>query len=495
MSQKKTVAVSFAWKEETDGVHKGLVDAFCNECTGIGISVTRDALWLKHGDDLSRFMSEDVGKAGVIVLFLSEAYIRSHNCMYEYLVAWNHDYDNPDALSKRLLLVSLLPSELGKDTNQWTWAIDYWTQLADEQSELRATYVAALSPEAARLTHRIAEIKLKVSAMLSFTNERLAIHRPTNAAPIVTELQRRLGIDPNFAGSDEDNFGVLINEMNRILKKNPRIRDLIKAVAPYLLSEKELTEGVIGQLAGNAEGKSPLLKIYDGLCDKLEETPIESSGDKEALKELTGGLLSLTISPQWIQKSRRAWGASQTVNLPVRDSQISLGKGRDEGERLVDLLPLFCAVLTQGCARLDELFTAAQAYPRRLAPLALVAEGLSPDQVRDSIKFQLIQQIAPTKWKNPDPPSASDTDERRKDFDSAFEDTLELLLLAKDDERSPWVAADSTWAKQIANVYKELRASGLLMIDGKDGELKNVLPHSTEKLLRLRKVWKALSLG
>ncbi len=494
MSQKKTVAVSFAWKEEKDGNYRGLVDAFCDECVAKGIHVTRDALWLKHGDDLSRFMREEVGKAGVVVLFLSEAYIRSHNCMYEYLVAWNHDFDDADALASRLVLVSLLPAEMSQETGQWTWAIDYWTQLAKEQSELRARYSADLSREAACLTQHIAEIKLKVSAMLSFTNGRLGIHRPTNAALIVTEVLRRLGIDPNFAGSDEDIFGVLINEMNRILKKNERSRELLRKVAPYLLCENRLAEGVIGQLAGNDARKSPLLKIYDDLCEKLEETPIESSGDKEALKELTGGLLSLTISPQWIQKSRFAWGDSHTVKLPVRDSQISLGRGIDEGERLVDLLPLFCAVLTQGCARLDELFAPAQAYPRKLAPLASVSEGLSPDQVRDSIKFQLIQQIAPTKWKNPDPPLTSDT-ERRRDFESAFEETLELLLWAKDEERAPWVAADSTWAKQIANVYKELRASGLLMIDGKDGELRTVFPHSTEKLLRLRKVWKGLSGG
>lgn len=492
MSPKKTVAVSFAWKEENDGAHRGLVDSFCDECQKKGFSVTRDSLWLTHGDDLSKFMREQVGKAGVLVLFLSDAYIRSHNCMYEYLVAWNHDYDDPDALAKRLVLVSLLPAELSKDTGRWAWAIEYWKELADEQSQVRRDYIGELSPEGCRWINRIDEIKLKVSEMLTFTGERLHFHNPQDMGPIVAEVQRRLGIDPEFAGTADDVFARLIRDINKIIARNSVAHNLVRTVAPFLLNDGRFDSSAISHLTDVVDGKSGVTKVFEDLYEELEKQPIPNSVDAEQVQLLIGGLLILTIAPEWIHKWHRAWTLGELVSLPVRDFKFSLGIGVDGSEQEVSMLAVFRAALSRACARLDELFEVGKRHPRQLAPLELVSEGISEEQVCDGIRLQLIRQIAPSKWNNTKAPSNEDKDERNR-FDDAFIETLDLLMYAANDEKSPWVAADASWSQRRKLLVDKLGVRELLIIEGQSDRLRDVFPDCQRKLLGLRKVWRRLS--
>lgn len=492
MSPKKTVAVSFAWKEENDGKHKGLVDSFCDQCKAKGISVTRDSLWLTHGDNLTTFMREQVGKAGCLVLFLSEAYIKSHNCMYEYLVAWNHNYDDPDALAKQLVLISLLPAELSKDTDRWTWAIDYWEQLANQQSELRRDYVSSLSQESNRWINRIDEIKLKVSEMLTFTGERLHFRNPTEIGPIVAEVQRRLGIDPDFSVTADDVFAGLIREINKIIARNTVTHNLLRTVAPILLKDGRLDSGVISHLTDVVDGKSGVTKVFEDLYDELEKQPILNNVDAEQVQKLIGGLLILTIAPEWIHKWHRAWTLGELVSLPVRDFKFSLGIGVDGSEQEVSMLAVFCAALSRACARLDELFEVGKRHPRQLAPLELVPEAISEEQVCDGIRLQLIRQIAPSKWKDTKAPSKEEQDERNR-FDDAVEDTLDLLMYAAKYDKSPWVAADASWSQRRKLLVDKIGVRELLIIEGQSDRLRDVFPHCQRKLLGLRKVWQRLS--
>ena len=96
------IAVSFAWSEEKNGQYKSAVDNFCAELTALGIEVVRDSLVLKLGDNLERFMREDIGKSGYLCVFLSEAYLKSHNCMYELFVARMKAYGNDDEFTSRV---------------------------------------------------------------------------------------------------------------------------------------------------------------------------------------------------------------------------------------------------------------------------------------------------------------------------------------------------------------------------------------------------------
>lgn len=156
------------------------------------------------------------------------------------------------------------------------------------------------------------------------------------------------------------------------------------------------------------------------------------------------------------------------------------------------MLAVFRAALSRACARLDELFEVGKRHPRQLAPLELVSEGISEEQVCDGIRLQLIRQIAPSKWKNTKAPSNEDKDERNR-FDDAFIETLDLLMYAANDEKSPWVAADASWSQRRKLLVDKLGVRELLIIEGQSDRLRDVFPDCQRKLLGLRKVWRRLS--
>ncbi len=95
------VGVSYSWKEEREGAHHGAVDRFCASLRKAGIEVIRDQDEVQHGECLSEFM-RDLGASEFLCVFLSDGYLKSPNCMYELLVAWQRSMDNPKDFRRRV---------------------------------------------------------------------------------------------------------------------------------------------------------------------------------------------------------------------------------------------------------------------------------------------------------------------------------------------------------------------------------------------------------
>jgi len=93
--------VSYAWKEEREGDNARAVESFCQELTAAGVDVVRDSETLNLGECLSTFMW-DVGASNFLCVFLSDSYLRSPNCMYELLVAWQRSRDNANEFRERV---------------------------------------------------------------------------------------------------------------------------------------------------------------------------------------------------------------------------------------------------------------------------------------------------------------------------------------------------------------------------------------------------------
>lgn len=71
--------ISYAWKADT-----AIVDALNETLKGRDIRVTRDKDALRYKDSIGEFMRR-LGRGTAVVVVLSEAYLRSHYCMYELL--------------------------------------------------------------------------------------------------------------------------------------------------------------------------------------------------------------------------------------------------------------------------------------------------------------------------------------------------------------------------------------------------------------------------
>lgn len=73
------VFVSYAWRADT-----AIVDALTDALTACGLPVTRDTNELRYKDPIRAFMQR-AGRSRAAVLVLSEAYLRSPNCMFELI--------------------------------------------------------------------------------------------------------------------------------------------------------------------------------------------------------------------------------------------------------------------------------------------------------------------------------------------------------------------------------------------------------------------------
>jgi hypothetical protein len=119
------VAISYAWKEEHGGEHSRKVEAICTRLRSHGIEVLWDREGLSLGGDIREFMQR-IGTANFLCVFLSDAYLRSFNCMNELLIAWEASQHRPGEFKERVK-VWIMPSAKGiLDTNGRYVYVEFW---------------------------------------------------------------------------------------------------------------------------------------------------------------------------------------------------------------------------------------------------------------------------------------------------------------------------------------------------------------------------------
>lgn len=171
---EQRIGVSYAWGPEDDKKHEGnkKVAALCAQLQEKGYRVIRDRDELQTGDSLSEFMRH-LAHSDQLYIFLSPAYIRSRNCMYEFLVAWQSHRDDPSAFLEKVKVFTF------KDTNIYNEDarddyVDYWIEQKEKAEKRIERQGAALSPEALARAKATVEIANNVSGFLEIIADRIA---------------------------------------------------------------------------------------------------------------------------------------------------------------------------------------------------------------------------------------------------------------------------------------------------------------------------------
>jgi hypothetical protein len=132
-----------------------------------------------------------------------------------------------------------------------------------------------------------------------------------------------------------------------------------------------------------------------------------------------------------------------------------LGSGRK-----FSWLQLSLAALADSRARLDRVFLNPEADGRRVAKLAIVNQNIGASSEFDAVKAHLIRCVlGDQKWENVGPTNAS----QRHEFEQAYEDALEIMKVARMDERDPFYTSDQTWARASKTLRADLRITDLLL--------------------------------
>jgi pimeloyl-ACP methyl ester carboxylesterase len=289
------VAVSYSWKEEREGTNANAVDGFCAKLKAQvqGVEILRDIERLKHGDSISGFMRE-IGSSGFLCVFLSEAYLRSPNCMYELLIAWQRSRDNPEEFRSRVKVWVMESAEPIRDLEPRLSYSAFWRAERDRVGGLLTQHGldGLASGEIVRL-NRIRGFAEHVNEMLEFFADTLSP---------VSEEEFEAWIAAEFPGSggssseavDEERLAQVYanveNEMEGVISSNDSLRQFLETAAP----------GLFGGENGGALNDEMRARGFDitnyleGIEDHLREFRA-TRDDLSDLEKLVGGLVVLAV--------------------------------------------------------------------------------------------------------------------------------------------------------------------------------------------------------
>ncbi len=125
--------VSYAWKEErsSDPERAGKVEEFCTRLEAARIKIVRDTTHIILGDRLSTFERRDIGRSDRVFVFLSDAYLKSPNCMYELLIIWQTCGDDVEEFRQRTRVFTMPGTDVFSIPARLKYAA-HWKSQRDE---------------------------------------------------------------------------------------------------------------------------------------------------------------------------------------------------------------------------------------------------------------------------------------------------------------------------------------------------------------------------
>ncbi|MBI2417105.1 MAG: leucine-rich repeat domain-containing protein [Ignavibacteriales bacterium] len=167
--QKPAVYFSYAWDHE-ESKKKGesreeLIDELYNSLMADGITVKRDKMDLGYKGLISEFMKE-IGMGKIVVVGLTDKYLRSPYCMYELLSIYRTSIGKPEILKDRIFPVWIENLPLGNLTFK-DQLYDEWEQKFKEFNTHYKKHREKFSAEELVEFKMTKDINAEISALIS----------------------------------------------------------------------------------------------------------------------------------------------------------------------------------------------------------------------------------------------------------------------------------------------------------------------------------------
>jgi hypothetical protein len=164
----RRACVSYDWKEErsTDPMRADRVTEFCDRLATRGLSIVRDTTHVGLGGRLSKFMRQ-IGNSDLIFVFLSDAYLKSPNCMYELLVIWQSSGDQTDRFLDRIRVFTMPGTRIHSIQDRMKYAT-YWKEQRDKTEQLiKKSGIGGLGPTDLKNWRHVCAFAGNVNEMLA----------------------------------------------------------------------------------------------------------------------------------------------------------------------------------------------------------------------------------------------------------------------------------------------------------------------------------------
>lgn len=436
------VAVSYAWKEEDAGPHAGAVEEIVSDLRSRGVDVLRDTDRIKHGESLSRFM-KDVGSSEALCVFLSDAYLKSPNCMYELLIAWQRTRDDPESFRKRVK-VWVMPGTVSIYTleDRLTYT-EHWNAESKRIAPLVKKHATSgLSSSELANFRKVQQIASDVSEILTFVADSLSPKSVDEFKQWVTE-----SLPPETPVLDdqelEELFDATAMEIEQVIAQSKTLREFLASAAPGLLECNSTgTHLAKGVRSGGVDVCEMLKKIKLGLR-QFHGT----SDDWTRLELFVGGLVVSSVNREWVRQQSEIQSA---ISYPGKLDTIPLGGGRS-----ACLIPVLTAAIARTHARLAHVFGEPNERHLTIEPPKVSRGVLTADKTTE-LKLHFIHYIL-----------GPDVEFDRTDpehVDELFQMTQKALSYASTEARDPFFATSPAYQKLETVLREELHLADLLLL-------------------------------
>lgn len=391
MSDSSTIqqiAVSYAWKAEEGGVHAGMVEDLCHQLRAAGVKVLRDVDGAKPGDNLNDFM-RSIGNSNVVCIFLSDAYLRSPNCMYELLVAWQTCKNEPGKFRQKVRVWVLDDAKGIYDSAGRDAYLGFWKKQRDTEEELvKQNAIDGLSPKGLAKYRRMKEFCEQLDGILNTLADTLLVEK---WEALSDWLKKDV---PAINGPTEAQISAVfqetLNAMDYALLESEAVAKFLSLHSAGLVVQ----EGQLYRMADKA--RRPPIDVVTPL-DRLEKrlrTEIKrfQASDLDQLELLCGGIMVLGVDPRWIWEQRNL--AEAALRYPGWRATVTV-EGGD-----ADFLHVVTAAMADGCARLRRIFMEkprTKVENRALPPPPEVLPATDAEDEEIELMAHFVNNLASTK--------------------------------------------------------------------------------------------------
>jgi internalin A len=173
--QGAEVFISYAWGDDTDEGKRrgGVADAICAALKSKNIPIRRDKADMASGDRIKEFMDRLI-EGDLIVVVLSDKYLRSPYCMHELLGIYRRCQAQANRFLKRVIPVILPDAKLSRTVDRLKYA-KFWKDERDEldQAIRGLDDVSFAGVESIKEFRLVNDFARDVADMLTYLNDKL----------------------------------------------------------------------------------------------------------------------------------------------------------------------------------------------------------------------------------------------------------------------------------------------------------------------------------
>lgn len=457
----KKIGLSYAWPEDGGAATAPLIAELQTLLTKAQVELVSGTTRAEQTEKLGRLASES---DGIVSVLLSDAFLRSVECLWELL-----QLRAAAEVSKCALVVWTLPN-LGPVN--WADVAADW-QRRGREAEQEAKKIA---PGVVPSLQRSAEIGRQAEAIRAF------LEAGTIPFDLPEFSTRMLGADATGSATHEEMLGRaydnVLSEMEQLLKGNPRLRSFVQARVPGVIAPDRTTAALTPEvrdrkfdLAGQLKAVKLSLPQFDG-----------STADLSDLEAFLGGLIVLGIDPRWVT-TQRAFLLASSIEYPGLFDYLPFGQGQR-----ANFLHILAAALANGTARLSRVFGDPADDRRWLGSLAGSRFTVKKSDRKREIQLHLVRFVlGPTLTVN-------ESDEAEIKY--LFGRVQRILKFAREEEHDPFVAsgAGGDYQQLVSLLREQLGVADLILLHPRgQGDEDELLYDSVAVLSHLSHIWKTLN--